>query len=284
MTSEKDMQTPNRARKQWVWIMLMVNIVFILLLMTLGIIALRVGNSLPEGTDILFIVGKNPSVEFEDSGGEWKAGRTTDIFQAEYKDGEGKSSVISQDGTKLIAPGVQTSYKFTMQNSGNMAVVYQTDLEFVLKIGGEIQENYEFPLKTKLLNDRGEYVIGSETEWVDVQDAALYSYPALLGANSYETFEFILCWEFEGGNDELDTLYGDLSAEKGVTLTLQIKTYAEEAPDPTAQGGNRIEVEGTPEYGGTIRWLWVTLLMINTAILVFYIAWLMNKRTGEWKN
>jgi hypothetical protein len=262
--------------------MLMVNIVFILLLMTLGIIALRVGNSLPEGTDILFIVGKNPSVEFEDEGGKWQTGKTTDIFQAEYKNGEGKSVVVSQDGTKVIAPGVKTSYKFTMQNTGNMAVNYQTDLEFVLKIGDEIQENYEFPLKVKLLNDRGEHIIGDETEWVNVQDAVLYSYPALLGANSYENFEFVLNWEFDGGNDDLDTLYGDLAAEKGVTLTLKIKTYAEEAPDPAAQGGNRIEVEGTPEYGGTIRWLWLTLLMINAGILVFYVAWLMNKRASKW--
>ena len=59
-------ETKTQTRKQWVWIMLMVNIVFVLLLMTLGIIALRVGNSLPEGTDILFIVGKNPSVEMGD--------------------------------------------------------------------------------------------------------------------------------------------------------------------------------------------------------------------------
>ena len=282
MEGEKDVQSPNKTRKQWVWIMLMVNIVFVLLLMTLGIIALRVGNSLPEGTDILFIVGKNPSVEFEDNGGKWQTGKTTDIFQAEYVNGEGKSAVVSQDGTKVIAPGVKTSYKFTMQNTGNMAVTYQTDLKFTLTIGDEVQEDYYFPMKVRLLNDRGEYIIGDETEWVDVQDAVLYGYPALLGANSYETFEFILCWEFEGGNDELDTLYGDLSAEKGVTLTLKIKTYAEEAPDPTAQGGNRIEVKGTPEYGGTIRWLWFTLLLINTAVLVFYIAWLMNKRIGKW--
>jgi hypothetical protein len=195
----------------------MVNIVFVLLLMTLGILALRIGNSLPEGTDIVFIVGKNPSVDFEDGDGKWLAGRNTNIFHAEYKNGEGKSTVVSQDGTKLIAPGVQTSYKFTMQNTGNMAVVYQTDLSFTLKIGDEVQENYYFPLKVKLLNDRGEYVIGDETEWVNVQDATLYSYPGLLGANSYENFEFLLNWEFEGGNDELDTLYGDLSAEKGVT-------------------------------------------------------------------
>ena len=62
---------------------------------------------------------------------------------------------------------------------------------------------------------------------------------------------------------------------------LKIKTYAEEAADPTAQGGNRIEVEGTPEYGGTIRWLWLTLLMLNSAILIFYVAWLMHKRARD---
>jgi flagellar basal body-associated protein FliL len=282
MLDETNTNNPKGTRKQWVWIMLMVNIVFVLLLMTLGILALRVGNSLPEGTDIVFIVGKNPSVDVEDGQGKWLAGRNTEIFHAEYKNGEGQSTVVSQDGTKLIAPGVQSSYKFTMQNTGNMAVNYQTDLEFVLKIGDEIQENYEFPLKVKLLNDRGEHIIGDETEWVNVQDAVLYSYPALLGANSYENFEFVLNWEFDGGNDDLDTLYGDLAAEKGVTLTLKIKTYAEEAPDPAAQGGNRIEVEGTPEYGGTIRWLWLTLLMINAGILVFYVAWLMNKRASKW--
>ena len=132
MASENNTPKPNTARKQWMYIMLMVNIVFVLLLMTLGIIALRVGNTLPEGTDILFIVGKNPSVEFEDSGGKWQARKNTDMFRAEYVNGEGKSAVVSQDGTKVIAPGVQTSYKFTMQNTGNMAVTYQTDLKFTI--------------------------------------------------------------------------------------------------------------------------------------------------------
>ena len=273
---------PQGTRKQWIWIMLMVNIVFVLMLMTLGILALRIGNTLPEGTDILFIVGKNPEVNFEDSGGKWQTGRNTDIFRAEYKNGEGKSTVVSQDGTKVIAPGVTTSYKFTMQNTGNMAVSYQTDLRFTLKIGDVVQEDYFFPLKVRLLNDRGEFVIGSDTEWINVQDAVLWSYPGLLGANSFETFDLQLMWEFEGGCDELDTYYGDLSAEKGVCLTLKINTYAEEAPDPTAQGGNRVEVEGTQEYGGTIRWLWLALLMINTGILVFYVAWLLNKRTNKW--
>lgn len=283
MATESTRSSKQGLRKQWVWIMLMVNIVFVLLLMTLGIIALRVGNTLPEGTDILFIVGKNPSVEVEDEDGViWEAEKRVNMFSAQYLNGEGQATVVSQDGTKLIAPGVLTTYKFTMQNSGNMAVVYETDLDFILKIGDTKQKDYQFPLKVRLSNDRGEYVIGNEEEYVQVQHASLARHPGLLGANSYETFTLELYWEFEGGNDELDTLYGDLSAEKGVTLTLQINTYAEEHIDPTAQGGNKIEVEGTEEYGGTIRWLWLVMLFINTAILVFYIAWLMNKRAQNW--
>lgn len=278
---------PNGNRKQWLWIMLMVNIVFVLLIITLGVIAMRVGNSLPAGTDILFIVGKNPSVEVGDGGIDedgaiWEAGKTVNMFSAQYFNGEGQATVVSQDGTKLIAPGVLTTYKFTMQNNGNMAVVYETDLDFILKIGDVKQKDYQFPLKVRLSNDRGEYVIGSEEEYVQVQHASLARHPGLLGANSYETFTLELYWEFEGGNDELDTLYGNLSAEKGVTLTLQINTYAEEHIDPTVQGGNKIEVEGTEEYGGTIRWLWLILLMINASILVFYIAFLLNKRAQKW--
>ena len=285
MAKESMGESKQSTRKQWVYIMLMVNIVFILLLMTLGIIALRVGNTLPEGVDVLFIVGKNPSVDFEDSnegGGKWKSGKNVDMFKAQYENGEGTPTVVSQDGTKLIAPGTKTTYRFTMNNDGNMAVDYFTDLDFVLKIGNETVTDYQFPLQVRLLNDRGEYLIGDENTYEQVAKASLDQYRSILGAKSFETFELQLIWLFEGGNDELDTMYGDLSAEKGVTLTLTINTTAEESLDPTAQGGTKMEVEGTEEYGGTIRWLWLVMLMINTAIIVFYVAWLMNKRVQKW--
>lgn len=285
MAKESMGESKQSTRKQWVYIMLMVNIVFILLLMTLGIIALRVGNTLPEGVDVLFIVGKNPSVDFEDGnegGGKWKSGKNVDMFKAQYENGEGTPTVVSQDGTKLIAPGTKTTYRFTMNNDGNMAVDYFTDLDFVLKIGNETVTDYQFPLQVRLLNDRGEYLIGNENTYEQVAEASLDQYRSILGAKSFETFELQLIWLFEGGNDELDTMYGDLSAEKGVTLTLTINTTAEESLDPTAQGGTKMEVEGTEEYGGTIRWLWLVMLMVNTAIIVFYVAWLMNKRVQKW--
>lgn len=276
-------KTNSGNRRQWVWIMLMVNIVFVLLLMTLGIIALRVGNYLPENTDILFIVGKNPEVNVGDGEQKkWETGKNVHIFDSAYSNGTDHPTVVSQDGTSLIAPGVVTSYQFTMHNSGNMAVLYQTDLDFTLKIGGEKQKNYDFPLEVRLKTQSGEYLIGDEDEWVNVSHAILSQHVSLLGAYSYETFTLELMWRFEGGNDELDTMYGDTSSEKGVTLTMGINTYAEEHVEPEAKGGIPIEVEGKKEYGGTIRWLWMIMLFINAAVLVFYIAWLMNKRLQKW--
>lgn len=282
MAKEKVQETKRQKRKSWVYIMLMVNIVFILLLMTIGLIALKVGNVLPDGTDILYIVGRNPSVETGDKDKTWEVNENINIFKASYQNDKGETTVISQDGTKLIAPGVKTSYKFTMYNKGNIAVIYDVDIDFELRIGKEKQTDYYFPLQVRLLTERGNYLIGNEDEWVNVDDATLSNHVSVLGADSYETFELQLLWKFEGGNDELDTMYGDESVEKGVELTLGINTYAEEHLDPTAQGGTRINVEKNIEYGGTFRWLWLILLMLNIAIIIFYVSWLMNKRAEKW--
>ena len=282
MAKEKVQETKRQKRKSWVYIMLMVNIVFILLLMTIGLIALKVGNVLPDGTDILYIVGRNPSVETGDKDKTWEVNENINIFKASYQNDKGETTVISQDGTKLIAPGVKTSYKFTMYNKGNIAVIYDVDIDFELRIGKEKQIDYYFPLQVRLLTERGNYLIGDENEWVNVDEAKLTNHVSALGADSYETFELQLMWQFEGENDELDTMYGDESVEKGVELTLGINTYAEEHLDPTAQGGTRINVEKNIEYGGTFRWLWLILLMLNIAIIIFYVSWLMNKRAEKW--
>ena len=270
-------------RRDWIWIMLLVNIVFILILMTVGIVALRVGNYLPEGTDILFLVGKSPSVDVGESQDKvWESGKNVSIFKTSYENGKGAVTVASQNGDSLIAPGVETIYKFTMYNSGNMAIVYETDLNFNLRIGDKDQKNYTFPLLVRLCKQDGEYLIGNETEWVNVENAVLSQHISTLGANSYETFELHLMWQFEGGDDELDTLYGNDSASYGVNLTMGIDTYAEQHPDATATGGTLIDPDAKTEVGGEFRIIWFIILMVNIAILIFYVSWLLNKRLRKW--
>ncbi len=285
MEENKSSVAHGSGRKSAVWLMLMVNVVFILLLMTLAITAFRVGNYLPEGIDILFIVGKEPNMDTTDGNGNvWQSNEKIPLFSSEYVNGENRVTIASQNGDKVIAPGFESSYEFALYNNGNMAVVHETDLDFKLKVANSELENYTFPLKVRLYDTEGNYIIGSKTEWIPVEDASIAFHPGTLGATSYKKYTLELKWEFEGGQDELDTLYGN-EAGDGVWLTLGINTYAEEHLDPTAQGGIKVDVNeenGSQEYGGTVRWLWLALLFINTGVLIFYVAWLMSKRQGKW--
>ena len=285
MEENRSSVTRGSSRKSAIWLMLMVNVVFILLLMTLAITAFRVGNYLPEGMDILFIVGKEPNMDTTDGEGNvWESNEKIPLFSSEYVNGENKVTIASQNGDKVIAPGYETFYEFALYNNGNMAVVHETDLDFKLKVANSELENYTFPLKVRLYDTEGNYLIGSKTEWIPVEDASVAFHPGTLGATSYKKYTLELKWEFEGGQDELDTLYGNEAGE-GVWLTLGINTYAEEHLDPTAQGGIKVDVNeenGSQEYGGTVRWLWLALLFINTGVLIFYVAWLMSKRQGKW--
>ncbi|MBQ9744218.1 MAG: hypothetical protein IJW19_03745 [Clostridia bacterium] len=284
-------QYKREQRNAYVRIMLMVNIVFILLLITLGVIALRVNNVLPEDQDIFFVVGKNPSFEIGDGEGkQWKNETNVNIFRSTYKDGKGEAIVISQTGDKVLAPGSTSSYKFAMYNNGNMAVMYETDIDFALLVNGKESTTTQLPLKVRLYTDSGKYLVGSENEWTNINDVEIDSYISQLGASSYEGFTLEVKWDYESGNDELDTLLGNQSAasdgknNKGVSVDLKINTYAEEHIDPTAKGGTVVNEEGRDEveHGGTVRILWFILLFINIGMLLFYIAWLLNKRLNKW--
>ena len=78
-------------------------------------------------------------------------------------------------------------------------------------------------------------------------------------------------------------MYGDLSVEKGVSFTLGINTYAEEHIDPAATGGTRVDINEKGEHGGALRLLWVILLILIAAILIFYVSWLLGMRLKKDK-
>lgn len=271
-------------RRHWVYIMLMVIIVFVLLLMTLGILALRVENYLPEGTDIIFIVGRTPSVEFGDEDGNWQSGLDVDIFKTSYENDERVTTVLSNNGESVIAPGTEMSYSFAAYNNGNVAVFYEADLNFIFTLNDTSQETIDFPLKVRLKTESGKYLIGSADEWVDIKTAKTTKHVSVLGASSYESFTLEMKWLFEGGNDELDTMLGNMASNGGSRLTLGINTYAEEHLDPTAVGGTVVKTEDgeVVEHGGTIRTFWLILLFCCIAILIFFVAWLLNKRLRKW--
>lgn len=246
-------------------------VILALSLFTLGVIAIKVGDFLPENVDMVFITSKSPSFKMGSGEKKWEKNTEISLFRSEYVNGENIITVASTDGEAVFAPGTQTSYEFCAYNDGNMAIEYEINASFFLEIAGVKADESRFPLRFRLQTYEGEYLLGGENEWVNITPEQGARYKGVLGAQCYQAFLLELAWEFEG-NDELDTALGLASANESVLLSFTVETNATTHLDPKAQGGVQVngELPEGFEYGGQLRWEYMCLLIAAIVALVFY--------------
>ncbi len=279
----KDIKVNNCKKKlhieDYFQIMLIIYLIFILLLLTLGIVSFKVGNTLPNDSDVFLIAGKNPSTNSENEVQKWESSKKVDIFKTDYVNDENVVIVASATGDKIFAPGSTAKYKFSMLNNANSAIVYEIDVNFILRIGNQKEEMDNFPFKVRLYNDSGDYLIGSEDELEYINDAKLIKHLNVLGKTSYEEFTLEVKWAYEGESDELDTQLGNYSSKDGVTLTFEINSSAEESVISSLEGGTKIDVEKEHTSKIILILLWIILLIINILILAYFgYIWFLYKK------
>lgn len=249
-------------------------VILALSVFTLGLIALKVGDFLPENVDMIFITSKSPSFQMGSGEKKWEKNTEISLFRSEYVNGENVVTVASSNGEAIFAPGTQTTYEFCAYNDGNVAIEYEISASFFLEIAGVKADEGKFPLRFRLQTYEGEYLLGNENEWVKITPEQGAKYQGVLGTQCYQAFVLELAWEFEG-NDGLDTALGLASANESVLLSFTVETNATTHLDPKAQGGTLVngEMPDGFEYGGQFRWEYMVLLIAAIAMLVFYLVW-----------
>lgn len=256
----------NKSSKLNVTVKVLLITVIVLFLLSMVILGIRLGNFLDNGVDIFFIEPKEPGVTFGDDKQLWNGEAGIDIFEINNKNGEGKITVMSGNGDKVIAPGTSGYYKFNFKNIGNIAIDYNCNI----KVSFET-ENFDFPLedlpiKVKLRDYQGNYIMGSENTWNSIDALKDYSDFKTIGKNSYVYYELEWCWLFDSGNNELDTYLGNMSATSSVRLVIDLSATAVQSNILDAEGG--IPLDGYDmRTGGDI----VPLPYILLNVLIFII-------------
>lgn len=231
------------------------SILAVLTLITATVVALRIGDFVPNEWDVIFLVPKTPSAEFSDDKEVWSTENKIDFFKSEYVNGEQQVTVQSGNGDKVFAPGSQTSYTFRVKNNGNMAIDYDIDMYFgFFRTIDEIPLLHS-PLVARIYSaEKQGYIIGSDTEWASIADVKDYTDSGTLGINSYNEYTIDLMWQFEGGKDDFDTFLGNLAndEQEAVNFSLAINTSAEQSADPHALGGVVDKSSNIKQTGGDI--------------------------------
>ncbi|MBR0157814.1 MAG: hypothetical protein IJM24_01895 [Clostridia bacterium] len=220
----------------------------------------------------------------EDKDKIWTAHTEVEIFKISYDNNGDAVVTVNSDGTgkvkKLIAPGTNFDYEFTLKNTGDKPLDYTLIFESWFEGTDEI-----IPVEAKVFyNEDGQhYLLGGTDEWKPVLDLNGVTRDAGLNAGNICDYTLQWQWPFErfdgeglDANDAFDTMLGNLAADgEELTLTIVIKTVAWIDEQPCTTGEN-------PPQTGDDRpiIIWVVIAITALAAIIF-LPLFMKRRERE---
>ena len=150
------------------------------------------------------------------------------LYLRGIENGEGKVFVQGADGNKVIAPGTGNSYTFKLKNTGTTPLNYLLNVDAFVTPG-----DVRIPVESRINRYDGEWIVGDKEQYVDVHTLDTAEDSAPLGAGKYTYYTLDWRWPFESGDDEYDTLLGNMAVEQDLTLTIIISTTAVADEEPT---------------------------------------------------
>ncbi len=210
----KDNAKHNSKRLSSIWLIVLLLIIMIIasaaLLGTLikeyvggekNVIAVMVdGNAMKEQyNDDSLPAGAKPNVN-----ASWETETSVDLFKNTYTNADGKVTVQSANGEKVIAPGTSNNYEFTIRNTGNISIDYTLVLDGVFKIS-----DMDLPFYVRLRHG-DKWIVGGEDEWAHVDELDKVVEDVTLPRDKSDTYHFEWQWPYEA-DDESQILIGDLN-------------------------------------------------------------------------
>ncbi len=133
----------------------------------------------------------------------WSTGTTIDLFHTSYKNTKGQITVRSADTGKVVAPGTGGSYTFSLKNTSSLNSNYQVWLEANVNV-----ESSELPIEFRMSGSEG--WTDGKGEWLTADELdKTVSRKNLYSGKSAE-YTLYWRWDFDRGEDEIDTSYGNI--------------------------------------------------------------------------
>lgn len=150
----------------------------------------------------------------------WETDTRVDIFKSSYVNEQQEITVAGKNSEKVIAPGTNNQYTFSLKNNENGYVDYRMTVDAMF---AGLPEDKKIPVEVRL-SGAGGWLLGSDETWEPVEKLKGIEESGILYKHESAIYVLEWRWPFESGQDELDTWLANQTQD--VTLTIRITTDA----------------------------------------------------------
>lgn len=256
---EKTVQTgKKRGRGTTILIILLVIFLFLFLLSTIILAARLYDMATRDQFSVNMGLG-NPDGELE-------------LFKIEYANDTGDITVQGITGDKVVAPGTSISYDIRLKNQDDAII------DFVMQPKVTFHTEDPVPIRFKLMDTYGNYILGSETDWAEADAMNTVTHRGAIHPGEIYTYALTWEWVFEvdEAGDIYDTYLGDQTGDVLPGLEVSILTESTARPVAEKGWGHMMHLFGE---GFGCCWccylVWILLLII---IILIIIIWLPRRK------
>lgn len=216
----------------------------------------------------------------------WSTETPVELFKVRYRNSKGEVTAESSGKDKIIAPGTDGKYSFTLKNTGNKSMKYKVQIE--AEVTGGKEQIAEVPLEARM-SDGDNWLLGDDAQWKDFQKLDGISTSKSLAAGKQTEYTMYWKWQFERGKDEEDTALGNAEKKDDLTYTVKIHTLAVENLTPdnnepgTGKNGtgkrsilDRIKTGDTADLA-----LWAGIFALAAGMIFVLIIWKKKREEQE---
>ena len=220
-------------------------------------------------------------MDVSDNAGIWVTDTDIELFHTSYKNADGEVTVRSGNSDKVVAPGTEGSYTFSVKNTGkkdaDCKMWMETQMDAALS---------GLPFQVRLHGSDG-WLIGTETEWKDASELDTVSVTEYIPVGKSLDYTLYWQWPFEEDIDIQDTQMGNITAGQNLNYNVTIHTQATESAngqtEDAGKNGKDVAVSGNAGSTGTSTeaartgddtqtWLWIVLLVLSAAEILLLKA------------
>ena len=210
--------------------------------------------------------------------GVGEADGSIELFRIEYSNEEGEITVQGVNADNVVAPGTDVNYDIRLRNNDEVVI------DFLMTPTVDFLTDDKVPVEFKVVDSYGNYILGSETEWVNPDGMNTLAHKGSIHPGEVFTYHVRWRWIFEVSEEQdgYDTFLGNQDGE--ILPGVAVSILTESAANPYLATKDITHV--THLRGESFGCCWccylVWILLLVCLVLLIWI-WRLRKKLRKYE-